>query len=98
VVRERLRLNLNVKPHNFLELLDFYLEEILKMEKLTPTEAFQAMILFLETYYERTQSDEIGALLGSLQLLEDGKPADPAMWQDWLQYSNSVKLPSVNHV
>jgi hypothetical protein len=74
------------------------MEEILKMEKLTPTEAFQAMILFLETYYERTQSDEIGALLGSLQLLEDGKPADPAMWQDWLQYSNSVKLPSVNHV
>ena len=56
------------------------------------------MVLFLETYYERTQSDEIGALLGSLQLLEDGKPADPAMWQDWLQYSNSVKLSSVNHV
>jgi hypothetical protein len=68
------------------------------MEKLTPTEAFQVMLLFLETYYEQTQSDDIGALLGSLQLLEDGKPADPAMWQVWLQYSNSVKLSSLNHV
>ena len=68
------------------------------MENLTPTEAFQLMVLFLETYYEQTQADDIGALLGSLQLLEDGKLADPAMWQDWLRYSNSVKLSSVNHV
>jgi hypothetical protein len=43
------------------------------------------MIEFLDTYYQQTQSDDIGALLGSLQLLEDGKPADPAMWHDWLQ-------------
>jgi hypothetical protein len=66
VVRERLHSNLNVNHHNLLRLLDFCLEEILKIDKLTPTEAFQGMILFLETYYERTQSDEIGALLGSL--------------------------------
>jgi len=68
------------------------------MEKLTTTEAFQAMILFLETYYEQTQADDIGALLGSLQLLEDGKPADPVLWQDWLKSSQSVILSSIHHV
>jgi hypothetical protein len=46
------------------------------MEKSTTVEAFQSMILFLETYYEQTQADDIGALLGSLQLLEDGKPTE----------------------
>lgn len=68
------------------------------MEKLTTTEAFQAMLLFLETYYEQTQADDIGALLGSLQLLEDGKPADPALWQDWLKSSQSVIFSSIHHV
>ena len=68
------------------------------MEKLTTVEAFHAMILFLETYYEQTQADDIGALLGSLQLLEDGKPADPALWQDWLKSSESVIFSSIHHV
>jgi hypothetical protein len=54
-------------------------------QKLTDKQAFVAMIEFLDVYYQQTQSDDIGALLGSLQLLEDGKPADPAMWHDWLQ-------------
>jgi hypothetical protein len=64
------------------------------MEKLTTAEAFQAMLLFLETYYEQTQADDIGALLGSLQLLED----DPALWQDWLKSSESVIFSSIHHV
>ncbi len=34
------------------------------------------MVSFLEHYYEQTKSDEIGALLGSLQLLDDGITAD----------------------
>jgi hypothetical protein len=68
------------------------------MEKSTTAEAFQSMILFLETYYEQTQADDIGALLGSLQLLEDGKPADPALWQDWLKSSESVIFSSIHHV
>ena len=37
------------------------------------------------TFLIMPRSINIGALLGSLQLLEDGKPADPAMWHDWLQ-------------
>jgi hypothetical protein len=60
------------------------------MNQLTQQEAFQTMIAFLEAYYEQTQADDIGALLGSLQLLEDGKPADPAMWQDWIEAYQSI--------
>ena len=68
------------------------------MEKSTTVEAFKAMILFLETYYEQTRADDIGTLLGSLQLLADGKTADPALWQDWLKSSESVIFSSIHHV
>jgi hypothetical protein len=54
------------------------------MKKLTEKQAFAAMVSFLDDYYQQTQADDIGALLGSLQLLSDGMPADPALWQDWL--------------
>ncbi len=53
------------------------------MKHLTEVQAFNAMIKFLELYYERTLSDDIGSLLGDLQFLKDGKTADPAAWQDW---------------
>jgi hypothetical protein len=54
------------------------------MKILTTQEAFSAMRSFLEDYYERTQSDDVGALLGDMQLLGDGMTADPAAWEDWL--------------
>ena len=50
------------------------------MDTLTIQQAFEVMQLFLEDYYERTQSDDVGALLGDLQCMEDGVPADPAAW------------------
>jgi len=53
-------------------------------DKLTPQEAYEAMFRFLEAYYDRTGSDEIGALLGGMALDEDGQPMDPAAWSDWL--------------
>jgi len=43
------------------------------------------MFEFLVELYERTQSDELGALLGDLSLLSDGTTADPAAWRDWLR-------------
>ena len=54
------------------------------MKILTTQEAFVAMRSFLESYYERTKSDDVGALLGDMQLLGDGMTADPATWEDWL--------------
>lgn len=55
------------------------------MDRLTTQQAFEAMVLFLEGFYERTQSDDVGGLLGDLILLEDGETADPAAWDDWMK-------------
>ncbi|MEN5117157.1 hypothetical protein ABE488_07470 [Luteimonas sp. TWI662] len=57
-------------------------------------EAYAAMFIFLESYWERNgQSEDIGILLGSMHLLEDGMPADGAVWQDWLDaVAKSKKL------
>ena len=52
---------------------------------LTYRQAYFVMFEFLRRHYERGPSDEIGGLLGSLSLLPDGSPADPAMWPDWEQ-------------
>lgn len=52
--------------------------------ELNPSEAYRAMFYFLQAHYERTGADDIGALLGSMQLLEDGMPADSAIWSEWL--------------
>ncbi len=56
-------------------------------EKLTYLEAFKSMQCFLEKYYEETQSDDIGSLLGdiSLGMWEDGSTGDPAAWNDWVK-------------
>jgi hypothetical protein len=51
--------------------------------KLTSRQAYLAMFSFLEAYYARGKSDEIGSILGSMTLLEDGFPADPAYLKDW---------------
>ena len=59
---------------------------------LNENQAFQAMVLFLEEYYERGKSDDIAMLLSSLILLEDGSTADPAMWGDWLQSLRKLEL------
>jgi hypothetical protein len=50
---------------------------------MTDKQAYAAMFRFLEGVYERTKSNDIGGLLGSLSLLPDGSPADPAFIEDW---------------
>lgn len=54
------------------------------MDKITVRQGYVAMFLFLERLYGTTRADELGSLLGDLALLEDGNPADPAAWDDWL--------------
>ena len=51
--------------------------------KLTSKEAYLAMFTFLDKHYELTKSDDIGALLGSMALLQDGCPVDSAIQSDW---------------
>lgn len=59
-------------------------------DNLTYLEAFKVMSCFLEEYYNRTLSEDIGALLGEIQILEDGKTADPAAWQDWINCIQTI--------
>ena len=54
------------------------------MENLTERQAFDAMVMFLEQFYERTDSDDVGGLLSDLMINVDNQTADPAAWQDWL--------------
>lgn len=58
------------------------------MKKLTERQAYAAMFAFLEHRYRLTESDDLGALLGSMSLLPGGSTADPAIWEDWL---NAIK-------
>lgn len=54
--------------------------------KLTPLQAFNTMKIFLENYYKKTNSDDVGALLGAMQFFPDGGTYDPAIWNDWIDY------------
>ena len=45
--------------------------------------AYLAMYDFLDHYYQQTGADDVGGLLGSMSLLIDGSPADPAIAQEW---------------
>jgi hypothetical protein len=62
------------------------------VETLTARQAFEAMELFLEKFYENTHSDDVGGLLGDLQIVGDGMPADPAAWQDWMRCVKTEQL------
>ena len=51
---------------------------------LTNLQAFEAMKIFLEKYYENSSSEDVGSLLGDLQFLGNNETADPGAWQYWL--------------
>ncbi|WP_432663370.1 hypothetical protein R9X47_22665 [Wukongibacter baidiensis] len=57
---------------------------------LSKKEAYKAMILFLENYYSLSNSEYIADLLSSMMLLGDGKPADSALWEDWIEAVNKT--------
>lgn len=59
--------------------------------KLTVLEAFQAMELFFENYYFRTDSSDMGGLLGDMILLDNSHTADPAAWEKWIECVENVK-------
>jgi hypothetical protein len=57
----------------------------MKKLMLTPEQAFDAMFVFLDAYWKRTGgAGELGAILGDIQInLADGRPMDPAAWNNW---------------
>lgn len=50
---------------------------------LTSKDAYLAMFSFLEEYYTRTKSDEVGSLLSGMCLMSDEMPMDKAYWSEW---------------
>ena len=58
--------------------------------------AYKAMVKFLEDRYEQMPSDALGGLLGELNLLPDGTPADPAVSADWDRALGKVDREGVN--
>ena len=52
-------------------------------KKLTVDQAYKAMYIYLNALHEMTGSDDLAGFLGGMSLASDGKPADPAISQDW---------------
>jgi hypothetical protein len=65
-------------------------------DKITIKEAYAAMYAYLKTLYDMTGSDDLGGFLGSMSLLEDGTPADPGVWDDWMHAVQQAKHGQVD--
>ena len=63
---------------------------------LTPDQAYLAMYSFLDAHYQRTKSDDIGALLGSMSFLPGGSTADPAVAVEWQEAVRAATSGSVD--
>ena len=67
--------------------------------KVNELQAYKAMFLFLEKYNEHIHADEINILLGSMDLSifgNDERPADPAMWNEWMRCLQEILHQSSN--
>jgi deoxyadenosine/deoxycytidine kinase len=64
---------------------------------LTPLQAFQVMTAFLDMYYRYSRSDQIGALLGAMDMniFNNNQTADPAIWEDWIECLNNNNEPTI---
>jgi hypothetical protein len=54
---------------------------------LTVRQAYRAMVVFLDAYWQRTHAEDVASLLGDLQFTETDtiSTADTAAWGDWLR-------------
>lgn len=61
-------------------------------QMITIKEGYLAMYEFLvDLYYREGEAENLGKLLSDLTFLENGSPADPAAWLDWLSFIEKVK-------
>ena len=61
------------------------------IELVSEQETFEAMILLLEEYYNKTNSDDLGAFLGDLLHAKYGETADDAAWEKWQECLAIIK-------
>lgn len=59
---------------------------------MTKKEAYIAMTYFLEQFYEKTGSNDVGSLLGDMILIDDEETMDPAIWNDWIFAVSKMEL------
>ena len=64
--------------------------------RLTTNQAYDAMLDYLDKYYQANASDDVGSLLGSIMLLADEQPVEMALWSDWLEAINRIKPQRAN--
>jgi len=64
-------------------------------DKITITEAYKAMYLYLENLYKLTGSDDLAGFLGGMSMIQDGKPVDEAIWEDWLEAIDQAKKNAI---
>lgn len=50
---------------------------------MTIEQTYRAMFIYLDEYYKRNPKAELGQVLGEIQLMDDGRPFDPAVFEDW---------------
>ncbi len=66
-------------------------------QTLSAEQGFRVMFLFLERYCNRVGSKgDLSAVLSDLQMMPDGRPADPAAWEDWLKAVRTVLEDAAN--
>lgn len=66
-------------------------------KELTRLQVYNAMIKFLEIYYELTKSGDVGSLLSVMQFRIDGGTANPASWEDWVKCIDATLKEPENH-
>lgn len=63
--------------------------------QLTKEQAYLAMYSFLDKQFS-LGCEELGSILGSMSLLPDGSPADPALSADWQEAVTAAVSGQVN--
>lgn len=53
--------------------------------RITVKEGYEIMIHMLNSFYELTGSQDLTDILSGGEYLDDGKPADSAFWEYWLE-------------
>ncbi len=56
------------------------------MDKLTESQAYAAMLLFLGRYCKNTKSADVAILIGSMRVVTNGgtwETFDPGYWDEW---------------
>jgi hypothetical protein len=60
-------------------------------ETLTVEQAYRAMLAFLAREVELTECSDLADLLAGYRLDGDGRPSDPALWDEWMEAVGKVR-------